>query len=127
MSTPVANGIARAIDFIEQGWIQDSDAMSIRGREVDPCSKSAVCWCMSGAVMRAFNIRALDNNYESVKFEHKSKADDLIEDVIAYRYRDGQYPRFASYIEFNDSDRASQVRVISVLKAAQARAEKLGI
>ncbi len=38
----------------ESKWCQNANASDAKGREVDPLSRSAVAWCLEGALMRCY-------------------------------------------------------------------------
>jgi len=46
----------KASDYIRKGWTQEASARDSNGEVVDISSPSAVCWCVSGALMAAYGV-----------------------------------------------------------------------
>ena len=46
--------IQQAKARLQQGWTKEQYARDAHGAKVKPCDPSAVCWCLRGAVTRAY-------------------------------------------------------------------------
>lgn len=48
-----ARVLKQALKYVRKGWVKNSSAETKRGAPVDPTSRSAARWCITGAVHRA--------------------------------------------------------------------------
>ena len=88
--------------YIERGWTQGTFARDQNGAPVNEYDSSAVCWCASGAISRAFP--------ESYDLSIQRQLSDAIEHITRKQI-----------VIWNDNAKTTKEQVISVVKEAEQK------
>lgn len=105
--------LLRAAEYIEQGWTQGHFARDENEESVAPEDDKAVCWCLAGAVYKAYSASDLPGLYNLVSIWEA--VDKAVEE-----HTDGE---IESDIRFNDHEAQDASEVAKVLRKAAELAE----
>ena len=107
-SESIAAALNAAADLIEpEGrWIQGDFARGKTGRQVDPCGRAAVCWCMSGAI----------NRVTGKDYQLHNEAVYLLSAIM-----------LEDRFEFNDAPGRTQQEVVAKLREAATKARRMSV
>ena len=101
--TAVVAGLVRTREFLKKGWTQGWFAKTASGRDCGAESSDASCWCLSGALQRAFQD------------ESSSEAEDRAASSLRWTIRR------KSIADWNDAKRRTQTQVVGAVTRTIAR------
>lgn len=101
-----------AADLLERegAWTQGATALDAKGHQTEPCSDTAVCFCMAGALVRVGDIW----NYSALRA--------AIRPLLPRPSK----PQLEPLVAFNDATGRTQAEVVSKLREAALRAREAG-
>ena len=98
--------LQEAHSLIEKGWTQKVFALDTNGKEIDPMSPGARCWCASGAVWKVVGNDAA---------EAYTSACSILDNLVC--------SNFNNVTEFNDCPETTQSDVLHIFEKAIERCD----
>lgn len=84
MPTSNIEALDRMIELINSGWTTRSNARDIHNFYISPISTLATCWCMNGALLKAFGLDNMESGDPNSREMALSLKDELCDDLPAY-------------------------------------------